>query len=194
MADDFYEDDEPKEDVVAAFDAGDKQLTEPPHGRRRHAVMVEQDWQFWTEEFAHRWRWPCAVAVWWNTRTPDSRWAGRNIEVRTVGDRPPPTGWVRPRGGGYSFGRRRDGTAQPPAGGAGIGNVPRAQAFADDLVGVETVHEYSADPAPHAFEVIRKRYPTATSTSASTPSTAPCSSRPSSSLRSSPPRGNGRSS
>lgn len=30
MADDFYEDDEPKEDVMAAFDAGEKQLTGPP--------------------------------------------------------------------------------------------------------------------------------------------------------------------
>ncbi|GLZ55668.1 hypothetical protein [Actinomycetospora sp. NBRC 106378] len=42
---DFYEDDEPVEDVLAAFEAGEKQLTEPPSRGRTLFVDVARNAQ-----------------------------------------------------------------------------------------------------------------------------------------------------
>lgn len=43
--DDFYEDDEPVEDVLAAFEGGQKQLTEPPPRGRTLFVDVARNVQ-----------------------------------------------------------------------------------------------------------------------------------------------------
>lgn len=43
MADDFFEEDEPVEDVVAAFNAGEKQLTKAPDDRDRTAELLLQE-------------------------------------------------------------------------------------------------------------------------------------------------------
>lgn len=40
MADDFYKEDEPLEDVIAAFERGEKVLTAPPRGR---TVYLDSD-------------------------------------------------------------------------------------------------------------------------------------------------------
>ena len=45
---DFYEDDEPVEDVLAAFEAGEQQLTEPPPRGRTLFVDVAHNAQIET--------------------------------------------------------------------------------------------------------------------------------------------------